>query len=254
MKVMKTISLALALLLPINYALATQLPDHAAAMQDLFGATDPSGKIKTANKLTSFWFEQSFKNGDDNFHVIFFGNQALDEADQSDGTHAQGVGVSAITYKQNADQWQVVSKQTAFTEMGNYGVLPNDSEDKPITKAETLQLSPSIFTLMIYGSYSGSGESMAYKTLLAFSNNAWRDIGSVEVAAKCYHDYSDNDWSYKGGVISIVSGKNTEYPDLLVKYTGKGCDKDNDATVPTKSATFTFNGKKYIDPALPVVQ
>lgn len=50
----------------------SQVPLSLNALKELYGVSDPSGKVKTAyDKLSSVWFEQSFKNGKDNLHVIF---------------------------------------------------------------------------------------------------------------------------------------------------------------------------------------
>jgi uncharacterized protein YecT (DUF1311 family) len=228
-----------------------QTPNHATAMQDLFGVTDPSGEVKTGDEaLSSFWFEQSFKQGEDNLHVIFFKTQSIDEEGEPYQSHAQGVDVGAITYQQIAGQWQIIAKQTKFGEAGSWG-------DVPETTARMMQLSPNVLVLMVDSSYSGQGYVDEGEMLFAFSKNTWHDIGYVQTGGDNSGDCDDEStgleglgacWRYQGK-ISILAGKNIEYPDLLVTRTGTESGENRDSVIPAKNISYVFNGEKYINPA-----
>jgi uncharacterized protein YecT (DUF1311 family) len=226
-------------------------PERNTAMQDLFGVTDPSGEVKTGEEaLTSFWFEQSFTQGTDNFHVIFFKTQAIDEDGDPYQSHAQGVDVGAITYKQVGDEWQIIGKQPKFGEAGSWG-------DVPETTAEILPLSASVLAFMVDSSYSGQGYVDEGKMLFTFSKNIWHDIGYLQTGGDNSGDCDDESksleglgacWSYEGK-ISVITGKNTDYPNLLVTRTGTESGANRNAVVPAKNVTYIFNGEKYINPA-----
>ncbi|MEI6708793.1 MAG: lysozyme inhibitor LprI family protein [Methylococcales bacterium] len=230
---------------------AIKTPDHETAMKDLFGVTDPSGEVKTGDEaLSSFWFEQSFKEGTDDIHVIFFKTQSIDEEGEPYQSHAQGVDVGAITYKQIANQWQIISKQTKFGEAGSWG-------DVPETTTEIMQLSPNVLVLMVDSSYSGQGYVDEGEMLFAFSKNTWRDIGYVQTGGDNSGDCDDESagleglgacWSYKGK-ISTVAGKNPDYPDLLVTRTGTESSTERGEVITAKNVSYVFNGEKYINPA-----
>jgi uncharacterized protein YecT (DUF1311 family) len=229
---------------------SVKTPDHIIAMKDLFGVTDPSGEVKTGDEaLSSFWFEQSFQEGADKLHVIFFKTQSVDEFGEPYQSHAQGVDVGAITYKLIADQWQVISKQTKFGEAGSWG-------DVPETTAQTLQLSPGVLVFMVDSSYSGQGYVDESKMLFAYSKNAWHDIGYIQTGGDNSGDCDDEStgleglgacWSYKGK-ISVLAGKNVEYPNLLVTRTGTVSGEHRGEIIPAKNVTYIFNGEKYINP------
>jgi hypothetical protein len=230
-------------------------PDHITALKDLFGAADPSGKVRgSANELSSIWFEQSFKLGSDDFHVVFAKTQEVDpQTGAIVEAHAQGVKVGAVTYKQTDSRWQVVSKQPKFGDFGEWG------DASEVKQAEILQLSPDTIVFMIDTGAGMGGFFESGKVLFAYSKNNWRDLGYVqtdadnsgicdETSKQAFSDKGDSIpcWSYTG-TISAVSGQNTEYPDLLVTRTGTESGENGVSIVPAKNVIYIFNGEKYID-------
>lgn len=231
------------------------MPDHTTALNELFGITDSSGKVRiSANELSSIWFEQSFKLGNDEFHVIFTKTQEVDpQSGAIVKAHAQGVKVGAITYKRIDGQWQVVSRQQKFGDFGEWG------DASEVKQAEILQLSPENIAFMVDAGGGMGGFFESGKSLFAYSKNSWRDLGYVQTDADnsgvCDEPSerapSDDGgsipcWSYKG-TISIVPGENAEYPDLLVTRTGTESGENGVSIVPAKSVTYVFNGEKYVD-------
>ena len=231
------------------------MPDHTTALNELFGITDSSGKVRiSANELSSIWFEQSFSLGNDEFHVIFTKTQEVDpQSGAIVKAHAQGVKVGAITYKQIDGQWQVVSRQPKFGDFGEWGDAPE------VKQAEILQLSPENIAFMIDAGGGMGGFFESGKALFAYLKNSWRDLGYVQTDANnsgaCDEpsEQAPSDeggsipcWSYTG-TISIVPGENAEYPDLLVTRTGTESGENGISIVPAKSVTYVFNGEKYVD-------
>jgi len=230
-------------------------PDHTTALKELFGVTDPSGKVRiSANELSSIWFEQSFNVGTDTLHVIFTKTQEVDpQTGAVIDAHAQGVKVGAITYKQVDDDWQVISKQAKFGDFGEWGDAP------AVAQAEMLQLSPDNIAFMIETGGGMGGFFESGKALFAYSKNGWRDLGYVQTDADnsgaCDESAEQASfdgggsipcWSYTG-TISTVPGKNAEYPDLLVTRTGTESGEDGVSIKPAKNVTYIFNGEKYVD-------
>jgi hypothetical protein len=238
--------------LPQNLSAA---PEHTAALSELFGITDSSGKVRiSANELSSIWFEQSFSLGNDELHVIFTKTQEVDpQSGAIVKAHAQGVKVGAITYQQTDGQWQVVSKQPKFGDFGEWGDVPE------VKQAEILQLSPENIAFMIDAGGGMGGFFESGKALFAYSKNSWRDLGYVQTDAdnsgacdesseRAPSDESGSIpcWRYTG-TLSIVPGENAEYPDLLVTRTGTESGENGVSIVPAKSVTYVFNGEKYVD-------
>lgn len=227
------------------------VPDHTAALSELFGITDSGGKVRiSANELSSIWFGQSFSLGDDELHVIFTKTQEVDpQSGAIVKAHAQGVKVGAITYKLVDGQWQVVSRQPKFGDFGEWGDVPE------VKQAEILQLSPENIAFMIDAGAGMGGFFESGKALFVYSKNSWRDLGYIQTDANnsgaCDEAPSDEGgsmpcWSYTG-TISIVPGENAEYPDLLVIRTGTESGENGVSIVPAKNVTYVFNGEKYVD-------
>lgn len=230
------------------------LPSNETALKELFGATGlsekASGSIKTApNKLTSFWFEQSFKLGTDSLHVKFFATQSLDESAQPIESHAQSVAVSAISYKQSASQWRVLSKQLQFGVAGAWGKV---NEVKP----EILPLSPTSLAVMLDAADGMGGWLQEGKIIFVFARNAWRDVGFVQTGGNNLGTCDDSPpaaddefpvgpcYSYEG-TISVVSGSRSVYPDLLVTRTGTLSEEHRGALIPARNVTYIFKNGKY---------
>lgn len=230
------------------------LPSNETAFKQLFGTASPSkpgSMVKTApNKLTSFWFEQSFTQGGDHLHVKFFATQSLDESGQPIDSHAQSVEVGAISYQQNANKWQVLSKQPQFGVAGAWGKV-----DK-VVAPEVLQLSPTSLAVMLDAADGMGGWHEEGKTIFVFAQNAWHDTGYVQTGgdnlgtcndappvadeelplAPCYR-YS--------GTISVINGSTSEYPDLLVTRTGTEGEEHLGKLLPARNVTYVFKDGKY---------
>lgn len=232
---------------------ALPLPSKETALKELFGVSDPSGKVKIASdKLTNFWFEQSFKVGTSNLHVKFFATQSLDGTGNPYDSHATSLEVGAITYKQNSNQWEVISKQPQFGSAGTWGML---SEAKPVA----LHLSPTSLAFTLDQSYSGQGHSEEGKILFVFSQNSWHDVGFIKTGGENSGDCEDTPpapdeefplgpcFKYTG-VISVANGSTSEYPDLLVTRTGTENKEHRGALIPAKNVTYIFKEGKYINP------
>jgi len=217
-----------------------QLPSREAAFNELFGAFDPSGKVKTASdKLTSFWFERLFKYGNDDIHVKFFKSQTLDASGKVEDCHACGVDIGAITYKKIDNQWQVISRQTVFGAAGEYG---DQAESSP----EIIRLSSNVIALMLDSKSGGMGYYYEGKMLLTFSDNTWHHAGIINTAANNSADCEDKErempcWSYEGKM-SVVAGVNAGYPNILVTRTGT----DENIT-PVKNVTYAFKDATYTE-------
>ncbi len=218
------------------------LPSNEAAIKKLFGVSGPGGKVKTASdKLTSFWFEQSFKVGTDNLHVKFFATQSLDESGQPESCHACGVDVGAITYKQYGVHWAEISKQPQFGSAGQWGEASE-------AKTEVLQLSPNSSAIMLDAGGTYQGVTEIGKKIFVFALNSWRDVGFVKTGEDNSGDCSEEGrspcFSYEG-VISVVKGSMSDYPDLLVTRTGTDIQWDTRAKIPANNITYIFKDGIY---------
>ena len=185
---------------------------------------------------TKIWFEQSFKNGNDNFHVIF---TKTSENGLFDDCHACGVKIGIATYQKEKDWWQILSKQSDFGEFGAYGDVPS------ITQTKSLHLSESKTVFLLENSDVHFGVEDNWSNLFLFSKNDWHYIGSIATGLDNSGFYDENNSSKKAaykGVISIIESQK-EYPDLLV--TKKGTEEINDKVVPAKNSLYVFNGKEY---------
>lgn len=231
---------------------ALQSPSNEAALKELFGVSDPSGKVKTAkDKLTKFWFEKIVKINNKNFLVKFFATQSLDSAGNLNDCHACSVDIGAITYTQNANQWEVVSKQPRFGTTGQWG-------DVGEVKPEVLQLSSSSVAILLESSSMHFGVMDTGKTLFAFAKNSWIDAGYIQTdsdnSGQCDDETGEDSmgpcYSYKG-VISIVKGSASEFPDILVSRSGTESIEHKGAPKPAANVIYSFRNGSYINPSAP---
>lgn len=207
-------------------------------------------RVKFLNELhkdihTKIWFEQSFKNGEDNYHVIF---TKTSENGLFNSCHACGVDIGAATYKKENDWWRLLVKQQKIGEMGELGDVDN------ITRADTLDLSQNKTLFLMRTSYMGMGEGQVNDELFLFSENKWRNLGSIIVkedniaSVGCVEQLSCI--SYTGKLSVIPSEK--EYPDLLLT-TKIYFDIDEHSDMPDakdkiikpSNRIYVFNGKEY---------
>ena len=148
-----------------------QAPLWTNAFKDLFGKTDPSGKIKTANnELTSVWFEQDFYEGKSKLHVVFIQTQLTNQGPEGEyviNCIGCAPSISAVTYKQINNKWQILSKQQKITEIGIYGDAPE------IDQAEIIQLTSDKIAFLTPINSSLWGETQIVVNLLVFSKNQW---------------------------------------------------------------------------------
>jgi hypothetical protein len=212
-----------------------------ATLKILLGVTISGKAIKTENKSSSVWFEQSFQNKDDNIRVIFIKTQTIENNGEIDDCHACSAEIGAVTYKKVNDGWQVVSKQLQIGDVGSWGDAP------AITQAEILQISPDKFVFLISDGDSGQGYETTGKYVILFKNDKWQYLGFVQSGesnsgtSQCVDD-ERKCWNSEGK-ISVITGEK-EYPDLLVTKTGTEQD-DKDNIIPAKNSIHVFNGKEY---------
>lgn len=213
-------------------------PSHSSAILDLFGKKSKTGKVKTAkNKLSSVWFEQTFKNGGDNLHVIFFKTQELmEDSNEIAICNGCGVEVSAVTYKQISGKWKFISKKLYFTTIGYQGGTLE------IKQAEIMKLSPGIIALKIPIAGVGQGCVNEADHLISYSESTWHSIGVIDTGFSC--SGGSPDYGYEGK-ISMLPGKNPKYPDLLVTVKGNNWNFESSKLVPVKNYIYTYNGKEY---------
>ena len=230
------------------------LPSNENAVKELFGVSGKSAKVKTAsNKLTSIWFDQSFKIGINKLHVKFFTTQSLDESGQPFECHACNVDVGAITYKQNSKKWEIISKQPQFGVAGSWGEV--DDEVKP----EIIQFSPTSLAIMLNSLDGNQGYFVEGKKVFVFARNSWHDVGFIitgennsgtcdETSPPPVEGWLGPCYTYKG-TISVVNGSKSEYPDLLVTRTGTEINEFRGAIIPAKNVTYKFKDGEYINPS-----
>lgn len=205
---------------------------------------------------TSLWFEQSFWDGKNKMHAIFTETPRLNEDGTVVSCHVCGTTIGVVTYKQVAGQWEFISIYPKVAELGQWGSAPE------VQKAKVLQLASDNVALLIRESERHQGYYGEGIHLLAYSKNNWHHLGYVGTednnSGTCYDTPhpSKNDmdfglnrcWGYKGEV-SIKTGDNSKYPDLLVTETGTEESEDALRLVPVNRViTYIFNGEKYIDP------
>jgi hypothetical protein len=227
------------------------LPSHETALQTLFNLPTGAQQVKTAeDTLTSFWFEQTLKVGDDIIHALFFKSQQLDESGELIDGHATSVGVGVITYQLQNQQWQVVGKQVNFADAGAYG-------DVPDTDISSMKLSAKVVAILIGFSDTMGGYTEEGKTLFAYSDHVWSDMGYISTGADnagaCDDEPVANGelglgacWSYQG-TINIQPGQHPDYPDLLVSRSGTDSDDTHTGTRPATNTLYRYDGKHYAE-------
>lgn len=239
---------------PLPSVNSIKTPTAAEVLTALFGVKATSDKIANAeNQLSSLWFEQSFQHGTDKFHAVFVKTQNIDpESKAVLDSHADGANVSVVVYQQVNKQWQLFSKQTNVGNFGSWGDVPD------IKQVPTLQLSPNNLAFLIESGSSGQGYTDTGKGLLAYNLKlkTWKDLGFVQTgsdnAGACDDSPQPADsvlsacWAFTGEITLTKSGKNSDFPDLLVKEKGTSSD-DNNKIVPVSDRLYVFNGEQYVE-------
>lgn len=229
-------------------------PAAAEVLTALFGVKASSDKIaNAADQLSSFWFAQSFQHGNDKFHAVFVKTQNIDpETKAVLDSHADGANVSVVVYQQVNKQWQLFSKQINVGNFGSWGDVPD------IKQVPTLQLSPDNLAFLIESGSSGQGYTDTGKGVLAYNPKLknWKDLGFVQTggdnAGACDDSPQPADsvlsacWAFTGEITLTKSGKNPDFPDLLIKHKGTTSD-DNNKIIPVSDRLYVFNGEQYVE-------
>lgn len=242
---------------PIS-AFVTNLPKTPAAAEvltELFGVKTTATKVNNAaDQLSSLWFQQSFAQGKDSFHAVFVKSQTIDPDTKAVAdSHADGANISVVVYKRVDKQWQFFSKQLNVGSFGAWGDVP-ETKNVP-----TLQLSADNLVFLIASGSSGQGYTEEGKGLFSFNfkQKSWKDLGFVQTggdnAGACDDSPQPADsllsacWKFTGEITLTKSGKNPQYPDLLVIQKGTTSD-DNNKVIPVSNRTYVFNGEQYAEP------
>ena len=227
-------------------AINVPTPTKVEAFNTLFAVNTKHGKIKTGkHKVSSIWFDKKLTYGIETIYVVFTLTHSLNEmTGDAESCHVCAPEIGAITYKKQANGWQVISKQVSFTSFGSWG----DAYD---VKPEPLALSKQTTSFLLDTSYGNMGMSTPGKTIFSFAGDVWRDLGNITTeennSGDCDETVPPTDeyyrkcWQYNGK-ISIVPKPNTQYPDLLVARTGTFPKDDK-----VKNQLYIFDGNGYVD-------
>jgi hypothetical protein len=233
-----------------------KLPAAAEVLTDLFGTKTTADKINNVpDQISSLWFAQSFSHGNNDFYAVFVKSQTIDpDSKQIVDSHASSATVNIVVYKKIAAQWQLFSKQINVGSFGSWGDVPE------IKHVPTLQLSADNLAFLIEGGSSGQGYTEIGKGLFSYNlkTKTWKDLGFVSIggdnAGACDDSPQPEDsvlsacWKFSGEITLTKSGKNPDYPDLLVIEKGTTSD-DNNKIIPVTNRMYIFNGEQYLDPS-----
>jgi tetratricopeptide (TPR) repeat protein len=203
------------------------------------------------NNRTKIWFEQDFKIGSDNFHVTFTKTSASENGDFED-CHACAPKIGAVTYRNENNEWKLISKQNNFGELGQYGDAPVQEQ-----KIQKYPLKNEKIVFLLNDGYGNMGEFNTGKDVLMFINNNWSIKGYITTNEEggSVDDNEDDSinkyWKYDGKILKIKSEK--EYPDFEVIETGTIYDDSKSRITTPDNSRYTFNGKEYIKIADPII-
>jgi hypothetical protein len=228
-------------------------PEISEVLTTLFEVKTTSDKVANAkDQLSSLWFSQSFKQNKEEFHAVFIKTQSIDaENNEVVDSHATAANISVVVYKLVDKQWQLFSKQINVGSFGSWGDAP------AIENATTLQLSPNNIAFLIDSGFSGQGYTEEGKGLFSFNpkTKTWKDLGFVQTGGDnggaCDDEPKPKDdllsacWEFTGEISLSKTGKNPDYPDLVVKHKGT-TSSDNNKILPVRDRRYVFNGEQYI--------
>lgn len=227
---------------------AMETPDGNQALTALFSITTSNGQVKPDNNtLASVWFEQSFNDGEQEYHVVFIKNQMVDpDTHEIYGSHADAPVISAVVYKQVNGKWELASKQAEIGAFGSWGDAPE------VEKAQILTLSKGNIAFLLDIGYSGQGYTNSGKSIFAYRNNQWSQLGYLQTGGdnsgvcddEAKDDFMPPCWTFEGSISLAKSGANPDYPDLQVTRTGTMEDEDG-KIVPVENSVYSFNGEEY---------
>lgn len=233
---------------------AIKTPTAAEVLTELFAVKATSEKVaNAADQLSSFWFAQSFQQANDKYHAVFIKTQSIDpETKAVLDSHVDGANISVVVYKQDNGQWQLFSKQINVGNFGSWGDVPD------IKQVPTLQLSADNLAFLIDSGSTGQGYTDEGKGLLVFNPKLkiWKDLGFVQTGGDNAGACDDNPqpadsllsacWAFTGEITLTKSGKNPDFPDLLIKHKGTTSD-DNNKIIPVSDRLYVFNGEQYVE-------
>lgn len=225
-------------------------PAAHEALTALFSITTSSNQLKTSeNKLASLWFEKSFNEGEDKYHVIFIKNQIVDESNEVYGSHADAPVISAVVYKLEAEKWTLVSKQKEIGVFGSWGDAPEVEDIQP------LQLAKGHTAFLLDIAYSGQGYTNSGKTIFSYRDKQWSIRGYLQTGGDnsgvCDDEAKEDEflsacWQFDGKVTLAENSKNSDYPDLQVSRSGTMSD-ENGNIIPVSNSVYSFNGEEYLE-------
>jgi hypothetical protein len=228
-----------------------KIPDVNTALTALFSLATRNNQLKINQEtLASLWFEQSFNDGINQYHVIFIKNQMVDaETDEVYGSHADAPIISAVVYRLTDDEWQLVSKQKNIGNFGSWGNTPT------IKKAPLFLLAKGNATLLLAISYSGQGYTNSGKTIFSYYQNRWTQLGYLQTegdnSGVCDDETKADEllsacWSFTGETSLAEENNVTNYPNISVKRTGTMAGATG-KIIPVTDSLYRFNGEKYIE-------
>lgn len=209
-----------------------------------------NNKVKIdKDTLASFWFAQSFNDGINKYHTIFIKNQMVDESNEVYGSHADAPIISSVVYKLIENKWVLASKQENIGLFGSWGDTPE------IKEAEILALAKGNIALLLDISYSGQGYTNSGKTIFAYHQDNWAQLGYLQTAGDnsgvCDNEAEDDEllsacWEFKGKISLAEDNDGSDYPDVIVNRTGT-MGGENGQIIPVKNSLYTFNGEEYLE-------
>ncbi|MDQ7090140.1 MAG: hypothetical protein Q9M50_05775 [Methylococcales bacterium] len=227
-------------------------PTVSAALTALFAMEVANNKVNVNDQtLASFWFEHPFDDGLHKYHAIFIKNQMVDsETHDIYGSHADAPVISAVVYRLTGAQWVLVSKQKNIGSFGSWGDTPT------IKRVNFLPLAKGNMALLLDISYSGQGYTNSGKTIFAYHEDAWAQLGYLQTdgdnSGVCDDETEEEDellsacWLFKGKITLAEPIDNDDYPDVIVKRTGTMSD-ENGQIIPVKNSRYAFNGEEYLE-------
>jgi len=207
-------------------------------------------KVKiNKDTLASFWFAQSFNDGIHKYYAIFIKNQLVGESNEAYGSHADAPVISSVVYKLLENKWVLASKQENIGLFGSWGDVPE------IKAAEILPLAKGNLALLLDISYSGQGYTNSGKTIFAYHQDSWAQLGYLQTAGNnsgvCDNEAEDDEllsacWEFKGKISLAEDNDGSDYPDVIVNRTGTMAGEDGQI-IPVKNSLYTFNGEEYLE-------
>jgi hypothetical protein len=225
------------------------------SIDDALAVLFTSAKVKDSkvkidkDTLASFWFAQSFNDGINKYHAIFIKNQMVDESNEVYGSHADAPIISSVVYKLIENKWILASKQENIGLFGSWGDTPE------VKEVEILPLAKGNFALLLDISYSGQGYTNSGKTIFAYHQDSWAQLGYLQTegdnSGVCDDEAEEDEllsacWEFKGKISLAKDNDGSDYPDVIVNRTGTMAG-ENGKIIPVKNSLYSFNGEEYLE-------